>query len=148
YVSKIETARGAADGMSDAPRPGRPVRGSTTGRPPLAGRALRGRRWALRILWELRDGPLGARALRERCDGMSSSVLYERLRELGDAGLICQDEADRYRLTRPGAALGAAIEPLDRWAPSWARSTQVSDPGDLGGGRGRPVRPPGEGRGR
>jgi DNA-binding HxlR family transcriptional regulator len=131
YVSESETATG----MSETPRPGRAVRGSTTGRPLMAALDLLGRRWALRILWELRDGPLGARALRERCDGMSSSVLYERLRELGDAGLIEQDESDRYRLTRPGASLGAAIEPLDRWAHSWARSARVSDPG------GRPSRP-------
>ncbi len=115
--------------MSDAPRPGRPVRGSTTGRPLMAALDLLGRRWALRILWELRDGPLGARALRERCDGMSSSVLYERLRELGGAGLVERDEADRYRLTRQGASLGSAIEPLDRWARSWAR---LSEPGRAG----------------
>jgi DNA-binding HxlR family transcriptional regulator len=97
------------------------VRGSTTGRPLMAALDLLGRRWALRILWELRDGPLGARALRERCDGMSSSVLYERLRELAGAGLVERDESDHYRLTRQGASLGAAIEPLDRWARSWAR---------------------------
>ena len=44
----------------------------------MAAMDLLGRRWALRILWELRDKPLGARALRSRCDRMSSSVLYER----------------------------------------------------------------------
>lgn len=104
------------------PTPGRPVRGSTTGRPLMAALDLLGRRWALRILWELRDGPIGARALRQRCDGMSSSVLYERLRELTSAGLVARDDADRYRLTRLGASLGAAIEPLDRWATAWARS--------------------------
>jgi DNA-binding HxlR family transcriptional regulator len=134
--------------MTDAPHPGRPVRGSTTGRPLMAALDLLGRRWALRILWELRDGPLGARALRERCDGMSSSVLYERLRELGAAGLVERDEADRYRLTRPGASLGAAIEPLDRWARTWARSTGLSDPGDPGAARGRRGLPLGGGRGR
>ncbi len=73
------------------PVPGRPVRGSTTGRPLMAALDLLGRRWALRILWELRDGNLGARALRARCDEMSSSVLYERLGELRTAGLIEQD---------------------------------------------------------
>ena len=92
----------------------------------MAALDLLGRRWALRILWELRDGPLGARALRDRCDGMSSSVLYERLRELGGAGLVERDEADRYRLTRQGASLGSAIEPLDRWARTWER---LSEPG-------------------
>ena len=51
----------------------------------MAALDLLGRRWALRLLWELRGGPVGARALRERCDGMSSSVLYERLTELRTA---------------------------------------------------------------
>ena len=72
------------------PRPGVPVRGSTTGRPLMAALDLLGRRWALRILWELRDGPLGARALLSRCGQMSSSVLYERLRELTGAGLVAE----------------------------------------------------------
>ena len=97
------------------------MRGSTTGRPIMAALDLLGRRWALRILWELRDGPVGARALRERCDGMSSSVLYERLRELGSAGLVDQDATEQYRLTALGRALGDAIEPLDRWARRWSR---------------------------
>src|SRR5207237_3071394 len=57
------------------PKPGRPVRGSRTGRPIMALLDLLGRRWALRILWEARHGPLSFRALRERCDGMSPSVL-------------------------------------------------------------------------
>lgn len=81
---------------------------------------LLGRRWALRVLWELRDGPLGARALRLRCSGMSSSVLYERLRELTEAGLIEKDASGGYRLTDVGRGLGAAIAPLDEWAKSWA----------------------------
>ena len=82
---------------------------------------LLGRRWALRLLWELRAEPLGARALRERCDGMSSSVLYERLTELGAAGLITKDEAGDYTLTALGAELGLALEPLDQWSRRWAR---------------------------
>ena len=97
------------------------VRGSTTGRPLMAAMDLLGRRWALRILWELRDGPIGARALRDRCDGMSSSVLYDRLRELGDAALIVQTDKDGYALTETGATLGRALRPLDDWAESWAR---------------------------
>jgi DNA-binding HxlR family transcriptional regulator len=90
----------------------------------MAALDLLGRRWALRILWELRDGPTGARLLRERCDGMSSSVLYERLRELTDAGLVERDPHDRYRLTALGSALRDAIEPLDAWAKRWARTTR------------------------
>jgi len=86
----------------------------------MAALDLLGRRWALRILWELRDGHLGARALQDRCDQMSSSVLYERLGELTGAGLVARD-GGAYQLTDLGAGLGAALEPLDAWATSWAR---------------------------
>jgi DNA-binding HxlR family transcriptional regulator len=86
----------------------------------MAALDLFGRRWALRILWELRDGPIGARDLRQRCDGMSSSVLYERLRELATAGLLHRGDDDRYKLTDCGYSLGAAIAPLDAWANAWA----------------------------
>jgi DNA-binding HxlR family transcriptional regulator len=103
------------------PRPGQAVRGSTTGRPLMAALDLLGRRWTLRILWELRDGPLGARELRVRCDEMSSSVLYQRLGELTDAGLVQRDDAERYLLSTLGHQLGAAIEPLDAWATRWAK---------------------------
>ena len=77
----------------------------------MAAMDLLGRRWALRILWELRGEPLGARALRSRCDRMSSSVLYERLDELKGAGLITRDEAGDYLLTDLGAALGPPSNP-------------------------------------
>ncbi len=110
--------------MASTPRPGQQVRGSTTGRPLMAALDLLGRRWALRVLWELRDGPLGARNLREHCDAMSSSVLYERLRELTAAGLVHHRADDRYELTRIGRSLSVAIAPLEKWATSWAASTQ------------------------
>ena len=106
------------------PRPGRPVRGSTTGRPLMAAMDLLGRRWALRILWELRDGPLGARALQSRCDRMSSSVLYQRLEELTAAGLLARDQAGAYRLTDLGAALAPALESLYAWARCWSDALQ------------------------
>src|SRR6516164_4718562 len=104
--------------MNPAPRsptpplPGRTVRGSAMGRPLMAALDLLGRRWTLRILWELRDGALGARALRQRCDDMSSSVLYERLGELRTAGLVARDECGEYELTKLGRQLGDAIAPL------------------------------------
>ena len=109
-----------------APQPGRKVRGSTTGRPLLAAMDLLGRRWALRVLWELRHGPVGARALLARCDGLSSSVLYQRLRELQEAGLVRRDADGAYVLTRVGASLGSALEPLDRWARSWETASRRS----------------------
>jgi DNA-binding HxlR family transcriptional regulator len=108
------------------PRPGTPVRGSTTGRPIMAAMDLFGRRWALRILWELRAGPLGARALLARCEGMSSSVLYQRLRELTASGIIASS-ADGYELTRLGTALSHALRPLDEWAITWTQAQEQND---------------------
>ena len=51
---------------------------------------------------------------------MSSSVLYERLRELTAASLVRRDDKDAYRLTDLGVALGAALEPLEAWAQRWS----------------------------
>ena len=74
----------------------------------MAAMDLLGRRWALRILWELRHGPVGARALRARCDGMSSSVLYERLKELTDAGLVTKGDEGSADRDRQFAGVGTA----------------------------------------
>ncbi|MGI5170993.1 winged helix-turn-helix transcriptional regulator [Spirillospora sp. CA-253888] len=107
------------------PRPGRPVRGSTTGRPLMAAMDLLGRRWALRIIWELRDGPVGARALLAHCEGLSSSVLYQRLAELTSSGLVA-GSTEGYRLTPAGASLRQALAPLNEWADAWAQEREVS----------------------
>ncbi|HEY4410972.1 MAG TPA: helix-turn-helix domain-containing protein [Acidimicrobiia bacterium] len=80
---------------------------------------LLGRRWTLRIMWELRDGPLGFRELQARCDGMSSSVLRTRLVELVDGALVERND-DGYGLTPIGEELGAAIRPLTDWAERWS----------------------------
>jgi len=101
------------------PRPGRPVRGSRSGRPLMAALDLLGRRWALRVLWELRGEALPFRALRARCGGVSPSVLNARLGELREAGLVELAGAG-YALTTHGRALGRALAPLERWAARWA----------------------------
>jgi DNA-binding HxlR family transcriptional regulator len=101
------------------PLPGRPVRGSSTGRPIMALLDLLGRRWALRVLWELRDPPaLTFRDLQARCGGVSSSVLADRLRELGEAGIV-RHAGDGYVLTPQGGDLLARLAPLGEWAANW-----------------------------
>jgi DNA-binding HxlR family transcriptional regulator len=101
------------------PRPYAPVRGSKTGRPIMALLDLLGRRWALRILWELRTGPLSFRALQERCDGVSPSVLNTRLSELREVDLLDAGE-DGYALTEQARSLGELLVPLDAWALRWS----------------------------
>jgi DNA-binding HxlR family transcriptional regulator len=82
---------------------------------------LLGRRWALRLLWELRDGPLTFRALRDACDGVSPTVLNTRLRELKELNVV-ESTVEGYALTASGAALGRALKPVQRWANEWARN--------------------------
>jgi DNA-binding HxlR family transcriptional regulator len=55
---------------------------------------LTGRRWALRVMWELTEAgnPLTFRDLRDRCAQMSSSVLTRRLDELREAHLVTHDD--------------------------------------------------------
>ena len=116
-----KSARAPAAKHRPAPLPGRPVRGSTTGRPEMALLDLLGRRWALRVVWELRDGSaVTFRELQSRCGDISSSVLNDRLRELREAK-IAGRTAGGYRLTAEGRDLLAALEPLDAWAKQWAR---------------------------
>ena len=83
------------------------------------------RRWSLRVLWELRDGPRGFRALQAACDGMSSSVLRDRLRELSAAALVEQASDESYVLTPLGTDLGTALAPLSRWAQRWGDELQT-----------------------
>jgi DNA-binding HxlR family transcriptional regulator len=77
--------------------------------------ALLGRRWALRVLYELRAGPLSYAELRRRCDEVSTSVLATRLRELVDEGLVDQRE-DGYELSADGAELGELLMALSAFA--------------------------------
>lgn len=101
------------------PRPGAPVRGSDSGRPIMAVLDLLGRRWALRVIWELREEPATFRELQARCEGMSSSVLNQRLAELAQAG-VCESAAGGYRLTAEGRGLLDLYPPLNAWAERWA----------------------------
>lgn len=101
------------------PRPGRPVRGSQTGRPIMALLDLLGRRMALRVLWELsRAGDaVTFRALQAAAE-TNPAVLNTRLRELRAAGLVAHD-AGGYGLSEAGSALLRLILPLHAWAEAW-----------------------------
>ena len=81
---------------------------------------LLGRRWTLRILWELRAEPATFRVLRDRCDGLSPTVLNARLDDLREAGLVEHADDVGYRTTRSGASLLRALAPLQDWAREWA----------------------------
>ncbi len=82
---------------------------------------LLGRRWVLRILWELRDEEaVPFTALRTRADEISTSVLSTRLRELEEARLVERGD-DGYALTPLGARLLHDLAPLNAFATDWSR---------------------------
>ena len=83
---------------------------------------LLGRRWALRAIWELRDGPLSFRDLQAACGGISSSVLNQRLTELREAGVV-ERVSDGFVLGVEGRELLEAFPPISAWAERWARRT-------------------------
>jgi len=87
---------------------------------------LLGRRWQLRLLWELRDGAyMRFRALRD-ATGISPSVLNTRLGECIDAGIVELAE-NGYGLTARGHSLKDLLLPLNGWAETWARSLPDRD---------------------
>ena len=99
----------------------RTVRGSRSGRPIMALLDLLGRRWTLRILWELREQALTSRALRAACDQASPTVLQARLSELREAGLVELTATSGYRLTTLGRELHENFLPLQRFAERWSK---------------------------
>ena len=105
---------------ANLPKPGSMARGTQSGRPIMVLLDLLGRRWTLRVLWELRDGPLRFRALQERCGGLSPTVLNRRLAELRAAGIVSSDPPEGYELTHEGQELLRALAPLGDWAKRWA----------------------------
>ena len=106
--------------------PKRGVRGSKSGRPVMVLLDLLGRRWTLRILWELRELSLTSRALREACDDASPTVLQARLVDLRQAGFVELDPVGGYRLTETGRELNSTFLPLHHFAERW-KKTQRAD---------------------
>lgn len=108
-------------------KPGTAVRGSTSGRPIMALLELLGRRWTLRILWELQIKPASFRELQARCEELSPSVLNKRLGELRNARML-ETGNNGYQLTSQGMDLIERCLPLAQWAEHWA--TSLESPGD------------------
>ena len=80
---------------------------------------LLSRRWALRVIWELRDGPRTSRSLREAIK-VSPTVLQARANELRTAGIITLSDGAGYEMTELGRELSASLAPLHVFARRWA----------------------------
>ncbi|MDT4916226.1 MAG: hypothetical protein QOI15_1587 [Pseudonocardiales bacterium] len=90
-------------------------RHTSTARPLAELFELLGRRWTLRILWELRNRTLSFNDLRRAVGGMSQSVLVTRLTDLFGAGLVA-DVPGGYTLTARGESLVRELGAVESWA--------------------------------
>ncbi len=83
---------------------------------------LLGKRWTGVVLGTLSGGPAGFRALARAVDGISDSMLSDRLSELCGAGLVTRTVTEgpplsvAYALTDAGRALLPALGQITRWA--------------------------------
>jgi DNA-binding HxlR family transcriptional regulator len=83
---------------------------------------LLGRRWTGVVLGTLSGGPAGFRVLSRAVEGISDSVLSDRLGELCNVGLATRtvDEGPpisvAHEPTDAGRALLPALEQIGRWA--------------------------------
>ena len=80
-----------------------------------------GRRWTLRIVWDLRDEPRRFRDLQVSI-GASPTIINTRLAELREAKLVELDAAAGYRLTELGRELLRLFLPLHHWSEKWAKA--------------------------
>ncbi|MCK5912185.1 MAG: helix-turn-helix transcriptional regulator [Caulobacter sp.] len=89
----------------------------------MAALDLLGRRGALRIVWELREGRvLTFRAL-QAAAGLPPGTLNTRLAELRAADIVTMDGG--YRLSPRGMDLIVALWPLLRWSEDWAGALET-----------------------
>ena len=82
---------------------------------------LLGKKWLMRIIWELRGEPLTFRELQSRCGDISPTVLNTRLRDLELNDLMLRSEGKGYRLSEIGLELLQVYKPLNEWAIRWVK---------------------------
>lgn len=84
--------------------------------------ALLEARYAMRVLWALRDGHAQTfRLLQDSVGGVTPNTLNTRLKELREAGLLTHG-ADGYTTTPAGADLARRLGELQAFAHKWTAS--------------------------
>ena len=84
--------------------------------------ALLEARYAVRVLWALRDGhPQTFRLLQDSVGGITPNTLNTRIKELREAGLM-QHGSDGYSITASGSDLLKRMADLQGFAARWVAS--------------------------
>lgn len=82
--------------------------------------ALLEARYALRVLWALRDGhPQTFRLLQDSVGGVTPNTLNTRLKDLREAGLL-DHAGEGYHLTPAGTELARRLADLQGFAARWS----------------------------
>lgn len=77
-------------------------------------------RYAMRVLWALRDGHAQTfRLLQDSVGQITPNTLNTRVKELREAGLLCH-AGEGYLLTPAGADLAKRLGDLPGFASKWA----------------------------
>jgi DNA-binding HxlR family transcriptional regulator len=81
--------------------------------------ALLESRYAIRVLWALRDGhPQTFRLLQDSVGGITPNTLNTRIKELREAGLMTHG-SDGYSVTPSGTDLLKRLSDLQAFASKW-----------------------------
>ena len=83
---------------------------------------LLGKKWMMRILWELTKDPCSFRNLQERCGNISPTVLNNRIKELISVDLVGKAKPNGYCLTDMGVELVELFHPLNSWVKKWDKA--------------------------
>lgn len=81
-----------------------------------------GGKWKLRIIGQLRQGPVRFNTLKRQIDGITDLMLTKSLKELMAADVVVRKQYEsipphvEYRLTEHGHALIQALEPVSQWS--------------------------------
>jgi DNA-binding HxlR family transcriptional regulator len=79
-------------------------------------------RYAIRVLWALRDGHAQTfRLLQDRVGGITPNTLNTRIKELRQAGLL-NHGSDGYIVTQSGSELLRRLADLPSFASKWVAS--------------------------
>lgn len=82
--------------------------------------ALLEARYAMRVLWALRDGHSQTfRLLQDSVGGITPNTLNTRIKELREAALL-EHDGEGYRLTPIGADLARKLGELQSFSQRWA----------------------------
>ncbi len=92
---------------------------STSTRPIVQLIDILGKKWVLRILWELKLGACTFRQLQSRCGDLSPTIINTRIKDLCGARFVIKTTDSGYALTELGEELIELFLPLNDFSTRW-----------------------------